>query len=156
MKQILNLCIFIICNFLTNNVAFSQHKTSQGRSSPGTQLLSFEADLHNNKVILQWAIAENEIADRFEVEKSVNGKKFELAALVFTSEKSGEENYMFYENKTNSSKIYYRIKIFDKTKAVNYSKVLILDTRATNNDKEVKYSTTRATVKLVAYRNRLV
>jgi len=144
-----------MCNFLTNKVAFSQQKNSQGRCSPGTRLLSFEADLHNNKVILQWAVKENEIADRFEVEKSVDGKRFDLTALVFTSEKSGEENYMFYENKTNSSKIYYRIKIYDKTKAINYSKVLILDTRATNNDKEVKYSTTRATVKL-AYRNRLV
>jgi hypothetical protein len=52
-------------------------------TSEPSRLVSFNGNLANNKVILNWVIAENQAADKFEIEKSTNGKTFSLAALVF-------------------------------------------------------------------------
>jgi len=60
----------------------------------------------------------------FEIEKSTNGKAFKTAALVFGTEKTGDENYKFFE-KAVSKKIYYRIKMVGKNNSVIYSEVLI-------------------------------
>jgi hypothetical protein len=111
------------------------------------KLMSFQGNLNNNKVMLQWAVGENETADRFEVERSVDGKNFSLAALVFTSEKAGAESYMFYENLNNSGKIYYRLKMYDKSGAINYSKTLTFQAKA-NSGKEIKIATNPVTDKL--------
>jgi len=94
------------------------------------KLMSFQGNLNNNKIILQWTVAQNEADDRFEVERSIDGKNFTLAGLVFTSEKAGSENYMFYENFNNATKIYYRLKMYDKSGAINYSKILTFQTKA--------------------------
>jgi hypothetical protein len=40
------------------------------------KLISFAGNLNNNKISLQWAVAENENNDHFEVEKSIDGQRF--------------------------------------------------------------------------------
>ena len=60
----------------------------------------------------------------FEIEKSRDGKDFKMAALVFGTEKTGDENYRFFE-KAVAKKVYYRIKIVGKDNTVKYSEVLI-------------------------------
>ena len=60
----------------------------------------------------------------FEIEKSSNGKEFKMAALVFGTEKTGDENYKFFE-KAVSKKVYYRIKMVGKDNSIRYSEVLI-------------------------------
>jgi len=77
------------------------------------KLISFKGSINKNKVILQWAVKENETADQFVVEKSVDGKNFAMAALVFGSDKPETENYEFYE-KANNKKVSYRIKLINK------------------------------------------
>ena len=76
--------------------------------------------------MLQWLIDKNETADRFDVERSADGINFTMAALVFTSEKNGNENYMFYENLNNKRKVYYRLKMYNKSQSINYSKTLVI------------------------------
>ncbi len=56
--------------------------------------------MKNDKTVLQWAIAENETGERFEVEKSNNGKNFVMAGLLFTTEKQGIETYFFKDAAT--------------------------------------------------------
>ena len=92
-------------------------------SSP-VKVISFEGNINNDKVTLQWTIDENESTDRFELEKGIDGVNFNLAALVFTSEKTGNENYMFYERFKKTNPVYYRLKIFTKAQDINYSKIL--------------------------------
>ena len=48
-------------------------------------------------MILNWVVGENETADRFEIEKSTDGKTFIMAALVFGTEKPKTDKYQFYE-----------------------------------------------------------
>jgi hypothetical protein len=93
-------------------------------ASTPVKVISFDGSINNDKVTLQWTIDENESTDRFELEKSIDGVNFNLAALVFTSEKTGNENYMFYERFKKSNPVYYRLKIFTKTQDINYSKIL--------------------------------
>lgn len=89
------------------------------------KLYDFTISEKNKKVYLQWAITENETAERFEVERSADGKKFSTAALVFTSEKEGDEMYRFYESSVNE-KIFYRLKMYGKNSKAEYSQILAL------------------------------
>jgi len=94
-------------------------------------LISFQGNLNkNNKVTLNWSVADNETANSFEVERSVNGLDFTTAGVVFASEKRGTENYMFYETVTTNDKIMYRLKMIDKGHDIDYSKILIFQTKA--------------------------
>src|SRR5438045_4745204 len=88
------------------------------------KLVSFQGNLNNGKVTLQWTVAENEMNDRFEVQRSVDGKVFETASVITASAKYGTENYS-YSEAMNSDKNYYRLKMFDKNEVVNYSKILV-------------------------------
>jgi len=101
-------------------------------------LISFQGNMNkNNKVTLNWTVADNEIANNFEIERSFNGRDFTTVALVFASEKMGTENYMYYETPTNNDKVMYRLKMIDKNHEISYSKILIFQSKSaiTNNIK---------------------
>ena len=88
------------------------------------KITSFNGSISNNKVLLNWTVGENQDADRFEVERSANGKTFVMAALVFATEKNDTDNYQFYE-KVKKLKTSYRLKIFHKNGTVGYSSIII-------------------------------
>ena len=93
------------------------------------KLTSFQGNMINNKVNLQWAVAENENSDKFELQKSTDGINFNTAALVFSSEKAGTENYTYAE-KMSTDKIFYRLRMIDKAERVNYSNILMFQSTA--------------------------
>lgn len=111
------------------------------------QLISFVGSLNNNKISLQWAVAENEDADHFELEKSVDGNDFMTAALVMTSSKPGSESYSLNEI-MKSEKIYYRLKIFDKNRTISFSKTLVFETGTVVNPIGLRIVQNPATDKL--------
>ena len=127
MKKIITL-LFAVCLFVTKEVV-SQTPFS---GAPGThdrltsKIIAFDGNIDNGKIELQWSINENEATDRFDIEKSTDGVNFSMAALVFTSEKTGNENYMFYERFKKDKPVYYRLKLYGKSKDISYSKVLKL------------------------------
>jgi hypothetical protein len=137
MKKIFTLCV-IAFSLSSNEKAFSRcnyRAIINGSSTDSilpVEFISFKGNLNNNKVFLQWVIDKNETADRFDVERSVDGINFTMAALVFTSEKTGSESYVFYEYLNNTNKIYYRLKMYDKSKAINYSKILVFQNTSNN------------------------
>jgi hypothetical protein len=101
-------------------------------------LISFQGNMNkNNKVTLNWTVADNETANNFEVERSFNGRDFTTVALVFASEKIGTENYMYYETTTGTDKVMYRLKMIDKNHEADYSRILIFQLKSaiTNNIK---------------------
>jgi hypothetical protein len=87
------------------------------------KIINVTGSISNHRVILNWMVAENESADKFEVEKSTDGKTFTMAALVFGSDKSETGNYMFYE-KASNKKTLYRIKMINKNQQAEYSSVI--------------------------------
>jgi hypothetical protein len=87
------------------------------------KLISIDGSISNNKVILNWVVDENETADRFEVEKSIDGTNFSTAALVFGTDKPATDKYQFYE-KAGNQKVLYRIKLINKNRQTAYSAVV--------------------------------
>jgi hypothetical protein len=111
------------------------------------KLISFQGNMNSGKVSLNWAVAENEINDHFEVERSLDGKIFGTAGVVVATAKYGAETYSFSET-MNSDKAYYRLKMFDKNQVVTYSKILVFQTRVAGNSNALKIVNNPATDKL--------
>ena len=101
------------------------------------KLVSFQGNLNNNKVSLQWAVAENEINDRFEIERSFDGVSFVAAGSVTASAKTGNENYSFNEI-MSAEKIYFRLKMFDKSQVITYSKILAFQNSTATDNNTIK------------------
>ena len=87
------------------------------------KLISINGNISNNKVFLNWVVGENETADQFEVERSMDGKNFTMAALVFGTDKPNTDYYLFYE-KAGNQKVLYRIRLINKDKKEEYSPVV--------------------------------
>jgi hypothetical protein len=87
------------------------------------KLINITGSISNHKVILNWVVGENETADRFEVERSTDGKTFTMAALVFGTDKTETDKYMFFE-KADKKKVLYRIKMINKNQQAEYSSVI--------------------------------
>ena len=135
MKFFLRLLAFGMLSLIFNHPASAQTEIPLFTSSPSSfniskaqpiKVISFQGAQTNNKVSMQWVIAQNETADQFEVEKSVDGKNFTIVALVFGTDKAETETYMFYE-KSISKKVSYRIKCIDKNQTITYSGILVID-----------------------------
>lgn len=93
-------------------------------------LVRFQGNMNkNNKVTLNWTVADNETVNSFEVERSFNGKDFTTVGVVLASEKIGTENYMFYETVSGNDKVMYRLKMIDKGHDIDYSRILIFETK---------------------------
>jgi hypothetical protein len=93
--------------------------------SEPSKLISFKASRIHNKVLLQWVMGENETTDQFEIEKSIDGKNFILAALIFGTDNPEKDSYEF-SDKVKKEKTSYRLKIIGKNKQVAYSDVLVI------------------------------
>jgi len=107
----------------------------QAKSTLPIHLISFQGNMNkNNKVTLNWTVADNETANNFEVERSFNGRDFAMAGVVFASEKMGTENYTFYETTSGTDKVMYRLKMIDKNREVDYSRILIFQLKSTSSN----------------------
>lgn len=81
---------------------------------------------NNQKIQLNWKTEENQQVNLFEVEKSTDGQHFSLAALVFGTDKSSAEEYIYFEKNTGKKTV-YRLKMITKDKAVYYSAPVTTD-----------------------------
>jgi hypothetical protein len=89
------------------------------------KLASFAGRLHNEKAQLNWKVADNENASHFEIQQSSNGYDFTTTALSFATSGSGAASYQF-AHVFAGQKQYYRLKIWDKEGAFEYSNVVAL------------------------------
>jgi hypothetical protein len=82
-----------------------------------------------NKVSLEWRIENNKTIDQFEVQRSHDGREFKTVGIVFASEKTDKEEYMFYETISSFEKVMYRLKLIDKNNTISYSKILVFQNK---------------------------
>src|ERR1700749_4916957 len=108
MKQLLSVLFISLTSFFYTSL--SAQSITAAVSPVPAKLISFKGSVNSNKVILQWAVSENQTADKFEVEKSADGHNFVMAALVFGTDSPETGNYEFLE-KANNKKVSYRIKL---------------------------------------------
>jgi hypothetical protein len=90
------------------------------------QLISFSGSVVSSRVELKWMVAENETGSYFEVEKSVDGRNFTSAAVVFITSKTGTDNYSFNEKTELTGTAYYRLRIVNKNGTTVQSKIVVL------------------------------
>lgn len=96
------------------------------------KLLSFTAKrvssyLPNNRegrgeVLLNWRTASEENVDKFEIERSGNGREFSKIGAV----KAESLNYSFADNKPLVTTNYYRLKMIDKDGSFSYSPLRLI------------------------------
>ena len=111
-------------------------------------LLSFTAQLVNDKVWLAWSTSKEENVSHYSIERSYDNKTFEQAALIFTQEDPGTVNNYSYKDpikNVTASVIYYRLKMVDKDGKYKYSEVRTIRIAAANE-----------TAKITAYPNPVV
>jgi hypothetical protein len=96
------------------------------------KLNNFQGSKNKNNVQLQWSVGINEIANTFEVERSTDGKNFNTAVVMFGTEKTGNETYNYSEI-NEDAKVYYRLRMTDKSDVVSYSKILVFSNSASNS-----------------------
>jgi hypothetical protein len=111
----------------TGTVSFTSPSSVSTRSNTTPAIADLSCNTRDNKVYLHWTMDQNQDKNQFEIERSTDGKKFVLAALLFGTDKEGTEDYKFYE-KARSKKTFYRIKIIGKDGSVSYSGIITTKT----------------------------
>lgn len=110
----------------TNKDPFTSPLSSTGDP---VKFISFTSNLNNGKIFLQWQVSGNELINQFEVEKSGDGRNYNLAGLVFGTENPDNDSYWFYEKATRK-KLYYRLKLIKKGDEIAYSPVIEVNPKA--------------------------
>ena len=124
------LACFVSIIMLTNSNSLSAQNNvapiaaSSVSVSPLTAVVNqLNCSIKNDRVLLNWIIDNNQLANQLEVESSTDGKNFAMAALVFGTDKKDSDNYFYYE-KAKKGKIFYRLKIINKDNSVQYSAIV--------------------------------
>ena len=114
------------------------------------KLVSFNAMLNNAKVDLKWITAEEKNVSHFSIEKSLDGKTYTEAGIVFAYGNSNETlTYNFSDNSINPSKpsvVYYRLRSIDIDGKSQVSEVRVIRIGKQNE----------LTAKILAYPNPVV
>src|SRR5215212_12284098 len=63
---------------------------------------------------VSWTVANNEVVNKFELQKSTNGSDFNTVAILNASIKSGAEVYVYNETTIDADKVMYRLKMQSK------------------------------------------
>ena len=78
-----------------------------------SQVTSFAGTMKNDRVDLRWATTSEKNVSHFVIEKSIDGKNYSQAGIVFAFGNTTETmNYPFFEKNINASQegiIYYRL-----------------------------------------------
>lgn len=91
------------------------------------KLQSFKGQQENNGNRLNWITAQEDNVDRFEVERSNDGKHFEKIAEVSATgnNREGSNQYTYLDNNVHGN-AYYRLKMIDRDNKFNYSNIVVL------------------------------
>lgn len=90
------------------------------------KLIDFTAKLNANKVDVDWITAEELNTDRFNVQRSVNGKYFETIGVVKAAgNSSAQQLYTYTDNNLDQriGRYFYRLEMVDKDASKNYSQI---------------------------------
>ena len=103
------------------------------RSASGiitNKLASFTVSFANNKAELKWT-TENEVnLNHMMVEKSMDGKYFKDAAMIFTyGNTNSRSDYSFADNMSTikPGTVYYRLRSVDTDGAIEYSETRVIE-----------------------------
>jgi hypothetical protein len=98
-------------------------------------LSGLNALYNHNTVAINWSVPAGNRCDHFEIERSLNGEKYEKIGEVKGGSIASLQNYQFTdkvnENKARKNDLYYRLRLVDANSKGSYSKVMIVRTYGT-------------------------
>jgi hypothetical protein len=130
--QTLTIRMYFACSSTgTPRYAMLKNVTVKGEAlSPfPLNLLSFTGSLMENKVKLSWNTV-NEINTReFVIEKSTNGRNYTAISSV-AAKNNSSNNYIDIDANPNAGINYYRLRVVNLNSAFSYSKVIVINSKA--------------------------
>ncbi len=113
-----------------NSLWFKQFSLNPPQATLPVQLVNFSAMLVDQKVNLKWTTATEKNVSHFVVERSLDGKNFTEAGMVFAYGNTTEKvNYSFPDNSVNLAQagvVYYRLRTIDIDKKSQLSDVKLV------------------------------
>ena len=105
---------------------FGQEKfvTDGTNSTLPVKLVTFNGILKDNKAALTWKVELNETADRFEIERSIDGGRFTYVGTVMGTYNTGTAVYNYTDAVSSNERIAYQLKMFDNNQKAEYSKII--------------------------------
>lgn len=92
---------------------------------------NFSANATNSSNRVTWVIANNRAVHSFEIERSTDGKNFNVIAVIIATEKFGTENYTYADTAVGADKIMYRLRILNKSQHDFYSRIILVRSKVT-------------------------
>ncbi|MBE9461714.1 T9SS type A sorting domain-containing protein [Dyadobacter subterraneus] len=95
------------------------------------KLQSFEAkETEENQILVQWKTSSEINFKQFELERSVDGKRFEQLAILKPEAASNNFNYNFADTKLIEPTYYYRLKMVDLDETFAYSGIVSVERKS--------------------------
>lgn len=92
------------------------------------ELISFEGEATKSGVLLEWATATEENNDRFEVERSADGRSFsKIGEVKGNGTTAVKRTYSFRDAKASRGTHYYRLKQVDLDGTAQHSKMIVVE-----------------------------
>jgi len=88
------------------------------------EMVFFDANMDNSKVVLNWQTASEVDNEGFEVQKSSDGKTFAELGFVNSTRSSGIKDYRYVDNNPINGVNYYRLKQMDYSGNYEFSNVI--------------------------------
>jgi len=111
---------------------------SSATSVLAVRFIEFKGKVQDGKVHLQWATAQEENSDRFEIQRSENGTTYTTIGTVASAGSSDtRKDYSFTDHNAVAGTVYYRIMEVDVVGKTQFSQVIRLQTNATRLVKKI-------------------
>jgi hypothetical protein len=91
------------------------------------KLTSFNGNIRNNAMQLNWVVDMNETAEGFVIERSLDGGKFSAIGSVQAKTNSGRQQYSYNDPLTVGKKVSYRLLMTDRDHKSEYSKIILFN-----------------------------
>lgn len=113
------------CSFTDGNSIFM--KIINCGAIVKADLISFKGQLSaDNKTTLNWTVASETDVNHYEIEKSDDGKNFNLIGESSAKDLDQLANYDYTDPQTVNGNIYYRLKIVDDKGLYKYSNIIVV------------------------------
>jgi Concanavalin A-like lectin/glucanases superfamily/Secretion system C-terminal sorting domain/F5/8 type C domain len=121
-----NLSLNQASNYLECTGQFTEYILGENATVLSLNLLSFHATKINNKVYANWKTADEINVDKFIVERSTDGQRFNPIATTLAKNTNGTHNYGIIDEQLplNNGILYYRLKQVDLDGKTVFSQVV--------------------------------
>ena len=93
------------------------------------KLISFDGNRTGTQIRLRWETDQNEAANRFEIQKSIDGSTFITEGVVTGTGKNGPQDYTYTTPAPAAGINFYRLRVFNRNGTVSYTKTLAFDAK---------------------------